>query len=143
MGERDTFERILASLHEAMLSDARWPETSALIDEACGLTGNQLMVGEGPKDDVRVLFVGAYYRGQRSEELEREYLEDYHSTDERVARVRRLPDSRLVHIRDLYTAEELRTSPAYNEDVASGRMPEQPERTSRRGRRLPRHLGPR
>ena len=120
MGEQDTFERILTSLHEAMLSDARWPETSALIDEACGLTGNQLMVGEGPKDDVRVLFVGAYYRGQRSEDLEREYLEDYHSTDERVARVRQLPDSRLVHVRDLYTAEELRTSPAYNEILRRG-----------------------
>ena len=120
MGEQDTFERIMASLHEAMLDDARWPETSALIDEACGLTGNHLMVGEGPKDDVRVLFVGAYYRGQRREDLEREYLEDYHPTDERVARVRQLPDSRLVHIRDLYTVEELRTSPTYNEILRRG-----------------------
>ena len=120
MGEQDTFERILASLHEAMLSDVRWRETSALIDEACGLTGNHLMVGEGPKDDVRVLFVGAYYWGQRREDLEREYLEDYHPTDERVARVRQLPDSRLVHIRDVYTAEELRTSPVYNEILRRG-----------------------
>ena len=29
---------------------------SALIDEACGLTGNALMIGEGPTDDLRVLF---------------------------------------------------------------------------------------
>ena len=29
--------------------------TSALIDEACGLTGNGLMVGEGPTNDVRAL----------------------------------------------------------------------------------------
>lgn len=54
MGEQDAFERSTASLHEAVLSEARWPETLSLIDEACGLTGNQLMVGEGPKDDVRV-----------------------------------------------------------------------------------------
>ena len=48
-----------------MLDDSRWPGTSALIDEACGLTGNDLIGSEGPKDDVRVLFVGAYRRGQR------------------------------------------------------------------------------
>ena len=46
-----------------------------LIDEACGLTSNALLVGEGPKDDLRVLFAGLYYRGQRRENLEREYLE--------------------------------------------------------------------
>ena len=78
MSGQDAFERILASLYEAMLDDRHWPATSALIDEACGLTGNGLMVGEGPKDDIRVLFVGLYYRGQRRADLEREYLEVYH-----------------------------------------------------------------
>ena len=73
-----------------MLDDTRWPATSALIDEACGLTGNGLMVGEGPKDDVRALFVGLYSRGQRREDQEREYLENYHSIDERVPRFRQL-----------------------------------------------------
>ncbi|MCY4661149.1 MAG: helix-turn-helix transcriptional regulator [Acidobacteria bacterium] len=115
MGEQDAFEQILASLYDAMLDDARWPAVSALIDEACGLTGNGLLVGEGPKDDVRVHFVGAYCRGQRREELEREYLENYHPTDERVPRFRQLPDGQLVHVQDLYTAEELQTSPTYNE----------------------------
>ena len=115
MSDQDAFERIVASLHDATLDDTRWPATSALIDEACGLRGNGLMVGEGPKDDVRAVFVGAYCRGQRREDVEREYLEDYHPTDERVPRFRQLPDSRLVHINDLYTAEELKTSPTYNE----------------------------
>ena len=73
-----------------------------------------LMVAEGPKDDVRALFLGLY-REQRREDLEREYLENYHSIDERVPRFRQLPVSRLVHITDLYTAEELKTSPTYNE----------------------------
>lgn len=108
-------ERILASLHDAMLDDTHWPATSALIDEACGLTGNSLMVGEGPKEDVRVNFVGLYYRGQRREDLEREYLETYHPIDERVPRVRQLPECRLVHTKDLYTDEEKETSPVYNE----------------------------
>ncbi len=39
MGDQDAFERTLASLHDAMLDDSRWPGASALIDEACGLTG--------------------------------------------------------------------------------------------------------
>lgn len=108
-------ERILASLHDAMLDDTHWPAASALIDEACGLTGNSLMVGEGPKEDVRVNFVGLYYRGQRREDLEREYLEIYHPIDERVPRVRQLPECRLVHTKDLYTDEEKKTSPVYNE----------------------------
>ncbi len=115
MTEHDAFGGILASLHDAMLDDARWPATSALIDEACGLTGNDLIVREGPLDDVRVLFVGAYCRGQRREDQERDYLENYHPTDERVPRFRLLPDSRLVHVRDLLTADELKTSPTYND----------------------------
>ena len=115
MNNPDAFERILASLYDAMLDETRWPATSALIDEACGLTGNGLMVAEGPKDDVRAVFVGLYSRGQRREDLEREYLEHYHAIDERVPRFRQLPARRLVHINDLYTAEELKTSPTYNE----------------------------
>ena len=117
MSDQDVFERILASLYETMLDETLWSVTSALIDEACGMQGNGLLVGGGPKDDVRVLFAQAYFRGERREDLEREYLTLYHPIDERVPRVRRLPDSRLVHITDLYTAEELQTSPAYNESM--------------------------
>ena len=122
MKNPDAFERILASLYDAMLDDTRWPATSALIDEACGLTGNGLMVGEGPKNDVRGLFVGLYYRGQRREDLEREYLANYHALDERVPRFLQLPARRLVHINDLYTAEELKTSPTYNEILPRAAM---------------------
>ncbi len=117
MSDQDAFDRILASLYEAMLDDAYWPTTSALIDEACGMQGNGLVVGAGPEDDNRVLFTQGYYRGERREDLEREYLEVYHSIDERVPRVRQLPDSRVAHITELYTDEELKTSPAYNESM--------------------------
>ena len=64
-----------------------------------------------------MLCVGLYYRGQRNEDYEREYLEVYHPIDESVPRIRQLPDSRLVHITDLYTAEELKTSTTYNEAI--------------------------
>ena len=120
MSNQGTYERTLASLYDAMLDDTHWPATSALIDEACGITGNVLLVGEGPKDDIRASFVGLYSRGQRREDEEREYLEVYYPLDERVPRVRQLPDSRLVHVPDLYTAEELKTSPTYNEIVRRG-----------------------
>ena len=115
MSDRDAFEHVLASLYDSMLDDTHWPATSALIDEACGLTGNTLMVGEGPKENIQALFIGLYYRGQRRTDLEREYLEDYHPIDERVPRVRQLPDSHLVPVKDMYTAEELKTSPTFNE----------------------------
>ena len=117
MSDQDAFERILASLYDAMLDDALWPATSALIDEACGMHGNALLVGQGPKDDVRALFLGLYYRGERRADWEREYLDIYHPIDESVPRFRQLPDSRLVHTHDLYTAEELKTSPAYQEGL--------------------------
>ena len=115
MSDQDAFEGILVSLYGAMLDPAQWRETSALIDEACGTKGNALGIGEGPKDDIRVISAGLYYGGQRCEDLEREYLDVYHPIDECVPRFRQLPDSHLAHTTDLYTAEELKTSPTYNE----------------------------
>ena len=115
MSQQDAFDRILASLHEAALDDTRWPVASRLIDEACGSQGNSLLVGQGPEDDVRVSSAGLYLRGERREELQLEYLTTYHSHDERVARIRQLPDSRVVHVSELYSARELKTSPTYNE----------------------------
>ena len=120
MSDQDAFERILASLYEAMLDDALWPATSALIDEACGMVGNTLVIDEGPPDDVQTQFVGLYYRGQRREDWEREYMENYYSIDEHVPRFRQLPENRVVHITDLYTEQELKTSPVYNEAFLRG-----------------------
>ena len=115
MSEQAAFARVVASLYDAMLDDTHWPATSALIDEACGLTGNALLVAEGPPDDIRVLFVGLYYRGQRRLDLEREYLDIYHPINEAIPRQLQLPAGQLVPIPDLYTAEELKTSRTYNE----------------------------
>ena len=120
MSEPAAFARVLASLYDAMLDDTHWPATSALIDEACGIAGNALLVGEGPPDDIRVTFVGLYYRGQRRPDLEREYLDVYHPINEGIPRLRQLPDGHLVPIKDLYTAEELHTSRAYNEALRRG-----------------------
>ena len=112
-------ERILASLHAAAIGDARWTEVSGLIDEACGTKGNFLVSGDGEtSDDVDIFFARFCFRGERNEEMERLYFRSYHGVDERVPRIRRLPDSELVHVSSLYTDEEKKTSPAYNEALA-------------------------
>ena len=115
MNDQDVFERIVASLHDAVLDETRWSATSALIDAACGTQGNALFVGAGPKDDGRVLFGQLYYRGASRDDLLHEYLTVYHPLDASVPRLRCLPANHLVHITALYTTEELQTSPAYNE----------------------------
>ena len=120
MSGQDAFERTLAAMHDAMLDDAGWPAAAALIDEACGIRGNDLFVAEGPKHDVRVLVIGIYSRGQRREDLEREYLANYFPIDEAVPRFRQVPDGGLVQLRDLCTAEELKNSPVYNEALLRG-----------------------
>ena len=115
MSERDAFARILASLHEATLDPDLWPATSALIDETLGIEGNALLIAASLEKDSPMLFAAGYYRGERRPDLEREYLEDYHPWDERVAHLRRLPDSRLAHITQLYSEQQLKTSRSYNE----------------------------
>ena len=115
MSEQDVFEGVLAALHSATLDDAHWPATSALIHDACGTKGMGLWINEDTADVSRVLFARLYYRDQRSPELEREYTQEYHPRDERVPRLRRLPDSRVVQVGDLFTEQETRTSPTYND----------------------------
>ena len=115
MSQNDAFDRALASLNDAALDDALWPSAAGLIDEACSSTGNALVAGNKFGDDVRTYFARFCYRGQRRPDLENEYFTVYHPVDERAPRVRALPDSQLVHVTELYTDEELRTSIAYNE----------------------------
>lgn len=106
---------VLAAVHSATLDDTLWPRTSALIDEAVGITGNALVVGEGHGDDVRIVFGELYFRGQRDPEKGRDYLDNYYFRDERLPRLRQVPDGRVSHVTTLYSAEEIRTSPTYNE----------------------------
>ena len=111
----DAFKRILASLHEAALDDARWPAASAVIDEACGVAGNALTVGEGTSGRDRIHFARLLYRGEYRQELAREYFEAYYPHDAGMRRLMGRPEGRLVHLPDLWTEEERRTSPVYNE----------------------------
>ena len=115
INDLNTFDRLLLSLNDAMLDDAHWPAASALIDEACGITGNELIVGWDMEADIHISVAWFYRGGQRHPDHEREYFDIYHPGDERMPRLRQLPDSRLVRTADLYTNRERKTSPAYNE----------------------------
>ena len=116
LSESDTFERILASLHEAALDDTHWPSASALIDDTLGVHGNCLVYGDAhSREDIRIDYAGFFYRGERRHEWEREYFDVYFPMDERVPRLLQLPDSQLVHMADLFTGEELKTSALYND----------------------------
>ena len=121
MSEREAFERILASLHEVALDRAHWSTATALIDDALRAHGSNMVFGDGgSEEDIRIYFAWSFFRGERHRDLERDYFENYYALDERVPRLRHLPDSRLFHITDLYTEEELKTSAAYNEAMARG-----------------------
>ena len=116
MNERDLFDHILVSLHDAMLDDVHWLATAKLIDEACQTKGNMLGFGERRShDDVQVFFARFCHRGERRQDWEHEYYEVYYPRDERISRLVQRPPSQLVHVKDLYTDEELKTSPVYNE----------------------------
>ena len=121
MAMRDHFDRIMSSLHDAMLDDTHWPAASRLIDEACAIRGNALVVGKGRSQADGEIFLSRFcYRGERRQDREQWYFNSYYAVDERIPRVARLPDSRLVPITELYTERELKTSLAYNEALPRG-----------------------
>lgn len=111
------FDRTLAALHRATLDDAHWPAAAAFIDEAIGAGGNALVIGEGLGDDVRVYFARYLYRGEQRPDRVRQYFDLYHPRDEGLPRLRERPHGQLVHVPDLYTEAELKTSAAYNEGL--------------------------
>ena len=116
MSERHLFDRILVSLQEAIIDASRWPVTSALIDEACGTKGSYLLFGHG-KSQSDVFFFSKEFcmGGERRTDIEENYFNTYYLVDERVPRIKSLPDSQLVHVADLYTQREKKISLAYNE----------------------------
>ena len=121
MSEGGAFERILASLHEVALDHVHWSTATSLIDDALGAHGSSMVFGDGcSEEDIQIYFAWDFFRGQRDRDRERWYFENYYALDEWVPRLRHLPDSRLVHVTDLYTEEELKTSAAYNEALARG-----------------------
>ena len=116
MSQQDKFDRVVASLHEAMLGDAHWREASALIDDACGMKGNHLVIVDGhSRNRPEWLFDRLYFCGEPREDLARDYVDNFFHQDERIPRLLRLPDKQAVHVTSLFTERELKTSPTYND----------------------------
>lgn len=116
MSPKDLYECVLASLHAAAFDDARWPAASGLIDEFCGAKGNMLVTGEGAtSESIDIFFSRFCFRGQRDAALEQEYFESYHAVDERLPRIRRLPDGLLAPVGELFGEREVKSSAVYNE----------------------------
>ena len=122
MGAQDLFERVLVSLHEAALDPVHWPVAAGLTEEVSGSRGSALGSGGGSWGDATIAFTRVCIGGQRREDLERRYFNEYWHRDERVSRLLRLRHGEVVHNNDLYTDAEKKTSPTYNEflrDTAS------------------------
>ena len=115
MSLQDTFDRALVSLNDAALDDAHWPAASGFMEDACGITGSTLVVGRGFGDDVEIYFRRVCRGGERREDFERLYFTQSHWCDERLPRLRALPDSKVVHVSELFSEQELKTSVVYNE----------------------------
>jgi len=116
MAGGDAFARIVAALNEAPFQDDGWLRASALIDEACRTHGS--MLGHTTGDSVensQVHLAILSHRGERQEEIERLYLDNYVRIDERIPHLRNLPDSSVAHISDLLSEEQLKASVVYNE----------------------------
>ncbi len=119
MNQRDEFDRIVDSLNGAMLDDALWLPTSALIDEACGTKGGMVAFGEElSKDHTEFFFSRMCFRGVDRSDWLHEYFRDFYADDEHLPRLRSLPDSKVVQVTDLFTQEELKTSRMYNEGLS-------------------------
>ena len=103
MSRQDAFERAVPSLHEATFDDSRWDRSCAPIDEACRWMGNQVVLRDDSAERTGVLFARFCLRGQRHKEAELEYYHRFFATDEHVPRLWRLPDSRIVHVTDLFS----------------------------------------
>ena len=115
MSEQEVFNRILASLHEVAL-DRDWSRATALIDDALNTHGSSMAFSEGTREeDILIYFAWCFRHGQRQWDIELDYFQNYYATDERVPRLRSLPDGRLFRTTEIYTEKELKTSAAYNE----------------------------
>ena len=115
MTRRPLLKRLLASLYDAALDDALWPAASELIDEAIGVKGNALLIPAGPEDDARFRSAVCLFRGQRREDLARDYWQHYCHYDNRLQLLRRLPAGKLTHPTEMYTPQALKAHPAYND----------------------------
>ena len=124
MSQQDKVDQTINSLHEAMLGDAHWQATSLLIDDAIGTKGTHLVIfdNRSPKAPAawpEWIFDQIYFRGVERDDIRQRYVKEFFPHDERVPRMVRLPESRVVPVTKMFTERELNTSPTYNDALLS------------------------
>lgn len=116
MSVGDRVDDIAALLREAELDDARWPAASALIDDTCGLQGNDLLlVRLHPERGIDILLRWLLLHGEPRPELERDYAENFAALDERPGAGALEPLGKIVHTNSLLPDSVRRASATYNE----------------------------
>jgi len=116
MSTQDLFERALVSLSEAALDDSKLVSAAAMIADLTGATGHSIAWGDPATMDVPEVFFARFFAGtKRREDWERAYFVDCWGRDECIPRLLGLEDGKFALIRDLYTDDEKKISPVYNE----------------------------
>lgn len=116
MSTQDLFERALVSLSEAALDDSKLVSAAAMIANLTGATGHSIAWGDPGTPNVPEVFFARFFAGtERREDWERAYFGDCWGRDECTLRLLDLEDGQFALIRNLYTDQEKRTSPVYNE----------------------------
>ena len=116
MSTQDLFDRTLVSLSEAALDDSKLVSAAAMIADLTRATGHSIAWGDPATMDVPEVFFARFFAGtERREDWERAYFGDCWGRDECILRLLGLQDGQFALIRDLYTDEEKKASPVYNE----------------------------
>ena len=116
MSNQDRIDEIVGLLREAELDEGVWSVASASIDEACGLRGNDLLLGRvSLYGGIEVALRWLRLRGEPAPELARDYEENFAAIDERGLAGIRQPPGVLTHTSALLPADVRRGSATYNE----------------------------
>ena len=67
---------------------------------------------------IEIYLARCFCRGVDRSDWQQEYFQNYYEGDEHLPQLRALPDSKIVHVTDLFSDQELKTSPTYNEVLA-------------------------
>ena len=115
MTTQDAFERTLALLYEAALTDSKWVPAAASINDLIRTNGHSLSYGD-PSPPAPEIYLSRFFVGrERRDDYEELYFRDYYRLDEAIPRLHGLGDGELTYRSDLYTDREKKTSIVYNE----------------------------
>ena len=110
------FERTVETLLDAAFDDACWGDVFRAMDSLCALNGGQFTaLARNSGGSPEVTFAACWINGDPHQEIVADWAANYSTFSENVPRMGMLPAWRLTHNEELFTTDEKRTSPMYNE----------------------------